>query len=473
MNLNINLGFNYVEHLEHSKEKMKTAQKRKQAFEKKPKTTEPVYRLDKLALLHDIKQETIITIVFQNEQFILQMPLTNRMYTVAKSDMPVIKAYIEDPSLEKICHDTRTVAMNMHEMDIKLNGVVHDTRLAEHLLDENRLSENNDIHSLYLTQSEKLKQDEKLERYYKKIEMPLIPILLDMEKTGIHVSEQCRETIITKHMKNGKIHPKYSQTSTVTGRLSSFEPNIQGLEKSIRHHLVAPNGQVFLSSDLKSQEPRFLAHFSKEPKLIEAMKSGRDIYSVLAADLYKKPYHSVLDGTKERATAKVILLAMIYGISINGICKQTGLSVLEAEQLVQTFYSKYPNIATWKSTVLEFCRTHQYVEIIGGRKRRIPEINSSDNKKRSKAERQAINSIIQGSSAVQTKVSLLKLNAFCQDKPYKIIASIHDEIVMTVPETITTEEVHEIEQIITRAVNITVPFECETVLMKQWGIPII
>lgn len=470
--VNIHLNFNPLETINMSKEKMKNVQKRKQSFEKRSHKPLAEKHIAK-EITKELENETVIYLSIIEKELYIECSNSKKTFYLPKKEWKELKTHLENKEIKKICWNSKEVKRQLSLYGIELINSSEDLEIIAHLVDENREWNKNNLAELQVQVNEELKKDAKLHQYYEKIEKPLQSVLKEMEQTGITISPDCREEAIIKHTKNGKVYPEYSQTSTVTGRLSSFEPNIQGMEKSKRHHLIATNGYLLLSSDLKTQEPRFLAHFSKEEKLIQAFQNKQDIYSVLASELYKRPISDFPDGSRERSIAKTVLLAIIYGISPSGISKQTGLNIAESEKLVHDFYLRYGNVHKWMNTQIQFCRENGFVHIIGGRKRRIPEINSNDNAIRNRAERQAINSIIQGSSAVQTKIILLKLAKFCQNKPYDILASIHDEVILQVPETITQEEINQIEHIIINSVSLTVPFECETILMKQWGIPLI
>lgn len=269
--------------------------------------------------------------------------------------------------------------------------------------------------------------------------------------------------------KDGRIHGSFLQASTVTGRFSSRNPNLQNQPKAARKMFIAPEGYTLLSADFSAQEPRLLAHFTGEEALVKAYQEGKDLYQTAASELFNKPTEECGDGSKYRKMMKMGLLAVMYGTGPKTLADQLGIDVKEAEEFIETFYRKYPKVKAWIDSNVEFARKHGYVEMLGGRKRRLPEIRSTDRWERLRAERQTTNSIIQGSAAIQTKATMIKLHELCKRKGWELVATIHDECCLYVPDTITTSEVYEIEDVMINTIKLNVPSATDIEAGYRWG----
>lgn len=270
--------------------------------------------------------------------------------------------------------------------------------------------------------------------------------------------------------KDGRIHGQFKQASTVTGRFSSKDPNLQNQPKDARTMFVAPEGYAILGADYSQQEPRLLAHFSGEERLIEAYREGKDLYQLAAAETFGLPLEACGDGSKYRKMMKTGILAVMYGTGNKTLAGQLEVSEKEAADFIKSFYKKHPKVKRWIDGNVEFCRRHGYVEMLGGRKRRLPDIYSDERWKVAQAERQATNAIIQGSAAIQTKLALIELYKLIQRKHgWRILAQIHDEILFYVPLTITPEEVLEIRDVMLNAVKLSVPSKTDIEAGTRWG----
>lgn len=279
---------------------------------------------------------------------------------------------------------------------------------------------------------------------------------------------------------DGKIHGSFKQTGTVTGRFSSQSPNLQQQPKEARKMFVAPEGYLILGADFSAQEPRLLAHFTQDKVLLDIYEQGKDLYSTYASLHYKRPYEEVYknpDGsdTKERKAFKVVILAIMYGMTEKSLADTLGINELEAKTLIDSFYKGSPRVAKWIEHNKETARKTGYVETLFGRKRRLPDAKSQDKWERMRAERQTTNARIQGSASEQTKLVMIeagkKLRSISREgREFRLLATIHDEVLFQVPEDITKEEVATIESLMVDTVKLNnVPSKTDIELGKCWG----
>lgn len=279
---------------------------------------------------------------------------------------------------------------------------------------------------------------------------------------------------------DGKIHGSFKQTGTVTGRFSSVNPNMQQQPKEARKMFVAPNGYLILGADFSAQEPRLLAHFTQDQVLLDIYEQGKDLYSTYASLHYKRPYEEVYknpDGsdTKERKAFKVVILAIMYGMTEKSLADTLGINELEAKTLIDSFYKGSPRVAKWIEHNKETARKYGYVETLFGRKRRLPDAKSQDKWERMRAERQTTNARIQGSASEQTKLVMIKAGNKLREiskegREFRLLATIHDEVLFQVPEDITKEEVKIIESLMVDTVKLNnVPSKTDIELGKCWG----
>jgi DNA polymerase I len=272
---------------------------------------------------------------------------------------------------------------------------------------------------------------------------------------------------------DGLLHGSFLQASTVTGRFSSKDPNLQNQPGYVRKLFLAPEGRLLLTADLSQQEPRLLAHFSGEPLLIEAYHAGKDLYTTAAAELFGLPESECGDGSKYRKMLKTGLLACMYGTGPKTLAGQLGISEKEAEDFLRQFFAKYKKVDQWIKYNQKFAEKYGYVEMLGGRKRRLPEAKSKDRWKKFRALRQATNARIQGSAAVQTKVIMLKLADYCRRKEgFSLALTVHDEVGLYVPKSITPAEVREIEEIMLTAVPLRVPSATDIEIQERWSVSV-
>ena len=317
------------------------------------------------------------------------------------------------------------------------------------------------------------------------------------------------EPLPNKVSADGRLHGSFNQSATVTGRFASNNPNLQNLPYNARKIFVAPEDKIIIGIDFSQIEPRFLSHISQDKDFMGAYIDGRDLYSEIASKTFKKPIEECGDGSVWRKKSKVVLLGCMYGISAMSLAEQFNLSVEEAEQIYTDFYNSYPIMKAWFEATNEHANEFGFVQTAWGRKRRflghkeiskkyevlharIQKITGKENfniwkeakvprqlkqdywavaKEFGRVQRQSINAVIQGSSADIMKIAMVKLQEHLKKKgaTWKMLGTIHDEVLIEIPATATPEEVLEVAEVQRTAVNLTIPMKVDIEVSARWG----
>ena len=276
-------------------------------------------------------------------------------------------------------------------------------------------------------------------------------------------------------VKTKKIHSIFNQTNTSTGRLSSNNPNLQNIPirtnngKLIRKAFTSSdNNSVLISADYSQIELRVIASMSGDENMINAFNNNEDIHASTAAKVFNIEIGKV---TKEqRSHAKIVNFGIIYGVSAFGLSNQTNLNRSESKLIIDNYYSSYPALKEFMTNQINFARENGFVQTILGRKRFLNDINSRNGMVRSSAERNAINTPVQGSAADIIKLSMIKINEELKKHSLKskLILQVHDELVFDVPQ----EEVDLIKKIIIEnmenAYKLKVPLIVDLGIGNNW-----
>ena len=267
----------------------------------------------------------------------------------------------------------------------------------------------------------------------------------------------------------GKIHTTFNQALTATGRLSSSKPNLQNIPirtergKEIRKAFVpSRKGGLIVSADYSQIELRIMAHLSCDSHLINAFRNNQDVHAITAAQIFGiSPEEVTAD---QRRIAKTANFGIMYGISAFGLSQRLGISRVESKKLIEDYFEKFPAISSFIEDTLAAARENGYVETLFGRRRYLPDINSSNGTVRSLAERTAINAPIQGTAADIIKLAMINVDRRLREEGLtsKMILQVHDELVFdSILEEIDTVEkivVEEMEKVMTLSIPLTV--EC-------------
>ena len=241
------------------------------------------------------------------------------------------------------------------------------------------------------------------------------------------------------HPETGRLHTSFSQTGTATGRLSSSDPNLQNipirteLGRQIRAAFVADKGKILISADYSQIELRIMAHFSKDPVLVEAFRNGEDIHARTAQEVFG--VGPLAQNAEHRRAAKAINFGIIYGLSPYGLAQQLGIEQKEAAKFISAYFTRYKGVKQYLENILGETRKTGVAKTLFGRIRPIPEINSPQMQLRNFAERTALNSPLQGTAADLIKLAMIHIDARLAKEEFeaKMILQVHDELLFEAP----------------------------------------
>lgn len=274
---------------------------------------------------------------------------------------------------------------------------------------------------------------------------------------------------------DGKIHTRFQQALTQTGRLSSINPNLQNIPvrleegRKIRAAFVPsePNWVLF-AADYSQIELRVLAHISADEKLIEAFQQGADIHRRTAADVFGVPIEDVT--SEMRNAAKAVNFGIIYGISDYGLSQNLGITRKEAATFIKSYLENFPGVKKYMDSIIEEAKDNGYVTTLMNRRRYLPDIKSSNFNLRSFAERTAMNTPIQGSAADIIKLAMINMaeKLKVEGMQARMLLQVHDELIFEAP----ADEIEKLKEIVPEvmeaAIQLQVPLQVDSAYGKSW-----
>ena len=274
---------------------------------------------------------------------------------------------------------------------------------------------------------------------------------------------------------SNKIHTEFNQTLTTTGRLSSINPNLQNIPirtergKLIRKSFIpSDENYTLLCADYSQIELRIIAFLSGDANMKNAFINNEDIHTSTAARVFNININEVNE--EQRRNAKIVNFGIIYGVSAFGLSNQTNLTRVESKEIIDNYFKSYPKLKEYMSNQISYARENGYVETILKRKRYLPEINSRNAILRSSAERNAINTPVQGSAADIIKLAMIKIDSEIEKKSLKskLILQVHDELVFDVhlPELNIVKEI--VSYNMENAIQIDVPLKVDIGYGDNW-----
>ncbi|MBI4690351.1 MAG: hypothetical protein HY754_08815 [Nitrospirae bacterium] len=277
------------------------------------------------------------------------------------------------------------------------------------------------------------------------------------------------------HPGTGRIHTSFNQTATATGRLSSNDPNLQNIPingewgKRIRETFIPEKGDLLISADYSQVELRILAHLSEDKVLVEAFRSGVDVHTKTASEIFGVAEDKVTSGM--RRTAKTVNFGVIYGISPFGLSETLSISRDEAKTYIEKYFERHPGVKRYIETVLNDIRQRGYAMTLLGRRRPIPELLSQNSNTRSLGERLAVNSPIQGTAADIIKIAMINIcRRLKEDRlDARMILQVHDELLLEAPESEIETVMEILKTEMEGAMKLAVPLKVDIGYGRNWA----
>ena len=414
---------------------------------------------------------------------------------------PKLEKELNDKSLLSLFFD---IEMPLIEVlaEMELSGIKLDLKVLQHLskdLEKKLIKLIEDIYDISGTQFNINSPKQLRGILFEKLKLPVIK----KSKTGPSTDEEVLRKLSDKHKlpallleyrqlmklkttyidvlptlvdeKTGKIHTSFNQAATETGRLSSSNPNLQNIPiktdigKNIRKAIIASGREDYLlSCDYSQIELRILAHLSGDENLITAFINDKDIHKATAALIYNLPEKDITDSMREMA--KRINFGIIYGLSAWGLSRDLRISADEAQSFIDAYFTRYPKVKDYIEKQIKRAQKEGFVTTIMGRRRYLPEINNKNQAIRQLAERQAVNTPIQGSASDLIKLAMIHIHKQIKQKNMKtkMILQIHDELVFETPEKELEEVARLIKDSMENVLKLDVPIKVDIKKGENW-----
>lgn len=274
--------------------------------------------------------------------------------------------------------------------------------------------------------------------------------------------------------RDGRVRTTFDQTATVTGRISSMEPNLQNIPirteegREIRRAFVAGEGNILLDADYSQIELRVLAHMSGDEAMCDAFNRGQDIHTRTAAEIHGVSMDEVTSDM--RRSAKAVNFGIVYGISGFGLARNARISRKEADYFIQMYFDRYPGVRAFMDACVEQGKEKGYAETLFGRRRELFELSSSNRNVRSFGERAAMNTPVQGTAADIIKLAMVRVSEKLREGQYKarLILQVHDELVVECPLSEADEVSSLLQQTMESVIQLKVPLVAEVSRGKDW-----
>ncbi|MBF0543417.1 MAG: DNA polymerase I [Candidatus Riflebacteria bacterium] len=391
--------------------------------------------------------------------FDIELPLLNILFEMEMTGIKINTSYLNELS--------REFGNRLHEIEKAVHSAVgfnfnlsSPKQLQEVLFTKLGLKPPKKTKTGFSTDAEVLRQLAK--------DNPVCSDLLEHREISKLKSTYADSLIELAEKGDGLVHTNFNQNVTATGRLSSSNPNLQNipikseLGRKIRRAFEPPfENHLFLSLDYSQIELRLLAHFSKDPSLIEAFKNSWDIHSLTASRIFKKKIEEVSE--LERKIGKTVNFGIIYGISAHALSEDLGISRISAQNYIDEFFSQFPGVTTFFEENLKRARESGGVETLFGRPRPIPELREKNKQVQAAGERVARNSPLQGSAADLVKKAMIDSRKVLLEKGLKtrLILQIHDELVFSTPKNELSEVKTLMKSVMENVVSLEVPLVCD------------
>ena len=410
-------------------------------------------------LLTELEKEGMKALYFD-----MELPLCSVLYRMEKAGVAIDRQQLEQFGL-MLSHRIADLESQIFEYAGERININSPKQLGELLFEKLGLPPVKKTKTGYSTNADVL---EKL-----KDKHPIIPAIMDYRMLT-KLKSTYAEGLMKVIGEDGRIHTTFQNLVTATGRLSSTEPNLQNipvrteLGAEIRKMFVPKTGHVLVDADYSQIELRVLAHIAEDATMQNAFKSGMDIHTVTASQVFSVAPEEVTP--LMRRHAKAVNFGIVYGISEYSLSEDIGVSFYEAKEYIASYLANYPGVRDYMKNVVTQAREQGYTATLYGRKRYIPELKSSNFNIRSGAERIALNTPIQGTAADLIKLAMIRVDsALRQNYPAaRLLLQVHDELIVECPE----ENAQEVAQLVSREMEqvaaLRVPLTAEAKWGKSW-----
>ena len=394
----------------------------------------------------------------------MEMPLIYSLYHMEQAGVRVDKEQLKQYG-EQLEGKIATLEQEVYELAGEKFNINSPKQLGEILFERMQLPHGKKTKTGYSTAADVL---EKLAPNY-----PVVQKILEYRQLT-KLNSTYAQGLAGFIREDGRIHGKFNQTITATGRISSTEPNLQNipvrmeLGRAIRKVFVPEDGYVFVDADYSQIELRILAHMSGDERLINAYRDAQDIHAITASEVFHTPLAEVTP--LQRRNAKAVNFGIVYGISAFGLSEDLSISRKEALEYINKYFETYPGVKTFLDDQVKLGKEQGYVTTMYGRKRPIPELKSGNFMQRSFGERVAMNSPIQGTAADIMKLAMIAVDRELREKHLRsrIVLQVHDELLVEAHQ----EEVEQVVQILTdkmkHAADLKVSLEVEAHEGNNW-----
>lgn len=307
---------------------------------------------------------------------------------------------------------------------------------------------------------------------------PIIPRILEYREYAKLKSTYIDALPLLVNARTGRVHTTFNQTGTATGRLSSFDPNLQNipimseLGREIRKAFIVEKGFLLVSFDYSQIELRVAAHLANDEKMIEAFRRGMDIHALTAAEVYNVPLEKVTPDL--RRNAKTLNFGILYGMGSRAFSEATGMTREEAKRFIDEYFRNFSGIREYIERTKRFAEENGYVETLFGRRRYIPEIQSPNWQLKREAERMAVNMPVQGTATGDIiKMAMIEVDKYVKKEKLandvRMLLQVHDELLFEIKKDLARKIAPQIKKIMESAAELKAPLAVNIKIGKSWG----
>lgn len=415
-------------------------------------------------VLQDLMKQNIVTDLFYN----IEMPLVEVLASMENAGVNIDVAFLQQYS-QILQSKAETLQNEIYALAGETFNIASPKQLGNILFDKLHIIDN-----AKLTKSKQYQTGEEVLQKLK-FKHPVIEKILDYRGVSKLKSTYVDAFPLLVNKNTHRLHTRFNQTITATGRLSSSNPNLQNIPirdaqgREIRKAFIPADGEhVLLAADYSQIELRLAAALSHDTNMMDAFSQNLDIHASTAARIYAVPLEEV---TKDmRRTAKTVNFGILYGMSAFGLAERLNISRHDAAELITQYFDKYPEFKAYINAQIEFAQANGYVETIMHRRRYLRNINSANSNLRSFDQRNAVNAPIQGSAADLIKIAMI--NIYHDIKQYnlktKILLQVHDELVLDVPDTEIDTAKEIVHRNMTTAITLPIPLNIDMNIGNNW-----